>query len=200
MEFELTPRIATFFSRYIEVQKTNILERFEKLKTEDASELEEELNDDGLIIIDFQSFKKFELEMEVDFDRNSEDMIKPWSLKLMMHFRYKVPNKDLGYVNIANIHMKVDMEEFITKINESVKTYKICPCEDNIEYKDGWCITCYPYVLTQEDRCSVCLENDGVWIELKCKHTVHKRCWNNIENNKCPLCRHQCGKYDWEYI
>jgi hypothetical protein len=43
------------------------------------------------------------------------------------------------------------------------------------------------------DCCSICLDNEGTWVELNiCKHKFHKDCINRIEIDsvyKCPICR-----------
>jgi hypothetical protein len=46
---------------------------------------------------------------------------------------------------------------------------------------------------TPNDCCSICLNDEGRWVELYlCKHKFHEDCINRIEINsvyKCPICR-----------
>ena len=51
----------------------------------------------------------------------------------------------------------------------------------------------YHITNSPNDCCSICLDNEGTWVELNiCKHKFHKDCINRIEIDsvyKCPICR-----------
>lgn len=61
----------------------------------------------------------------------------------------------------------------------------------------GLCDNCFIFGHEQTEEeggaCCVCLANKGVWMKLKCGHTLHKKCFSKIQSEggktKCPLCR-----------
>lgn len=193
MSFEFTPRIATVFKRKLEVEMKEIVEVFLNAPTLSIDEINKSIDDDGDWNLETIHFKGFRMDVEIDFSRDDDDYeIQLDSLKLAVRIYYKK-------TCFGCIHLKDDCNIFDEEIDKLVKEYKICPC-GQLEKKDGWCRFCFPYVSTQEDICSICRENEGVWIELKCKHLVHKYCWTQIENHKCPLCRAVQQVNDYETI
>jgi hypothetical protein len=97
--------------------------------------------------------------------------------------------------------MKKEIDEFKTE-------YNWCPCGSLTggaiiqgvvvaPLAVGLCDNCYIFghERTEEEGgvCCVCLANNGVWTKLKCGHTLHKKCFQNIQpaegKRKCPLCR-----------
>ena len=52
------------------------------------------------------------------------------------------------------------------------------------------CESCFVYWYKRtDDRCSVCLEDEGVWVKLSCGHILHQHCWTRIKGFQCPVCR-----------
>ena len=188
---EFTERCATVFKRKLEMEMKEILEVFTNAPTLSIEEINEATESDDWNLHTF-SFKEFVMDVDIDYSADEEKNyeIKLDSLQLVVRIRYK-------NTRIGHIVMKDDFNIFYKKIDELVKEYQICPC-GQLGKKDGWCRFCFPYVSTQEDICSICRENEGVWVELKCKHLVHKHCWMMVVNKKCPLCRvvHQYNDYE----
>ncbi len=42
---------------------------------------------------------------------------------------------------------------------------------------------------TEENNCSICLEELNEYISLKCNHKFHSECVNKLLEKNCPLCR-----------
>jgi hypothetical protein len=52
------------------------------------------------------------------------------------------------------------------------------------------CENCYLYWFKRtDDRCAVCLEDEGVWVKLSCGHILHQHCWTRTKGVQCPVCR-----------
>lgn len=64
--------------------------------------------------------------------------------------------------------------------------YKYCKCSELI-FIDNKCKDCYIWNYINDERCCVCFETDGCWVQLVCKHAFHPHCVENLD--KCPLCR-----------
>jgi hypothetical protein len=78
--------------------------------------------------------------------------------------------------------------------------FQMCRCAKMIARRDGWCVECYIYRYTRTEEeggdCCVCMENEGKWVKLSCKHIIHKHCYDGIhccqpKSTLCPLCRQQ---------
>lgn len=71
----------------------------------------------------------------------------------------------------------------------------ICQCGEMGIEATLKCRRCYiqSYTRTEEEggNCSICLENDGVWIKTKCGHIFHQHCLVKAKavNPVCPMCR-----------
>ena len=95
-----------------------------------------------------------------------------------------------------------DVQERLTKTLESYIGVEFKKCKqsfcDNIQVLDtdteGWCKTCYISSYHREEKCPVCLEDDGYWMTLNpCGHVIHGACWQKVVANICPLCRAECA-------
>jgi hypothetical protein len=193
MTFEFTARCATVFKRKLEVEMKDIVEVFTNAPNLSIDEVEKSIDDGGDWNLQTICFKEFRMSVEIDFTRDDDDNeIQLDSLKLAVRIYYKK-------VRIGHIVLKDDFNIFDQEIDKLVKEYKICPC-GQLEKKDGWCRYCYPLISTQEDICSICHENEGVWIKLKCNHLVHRPCWYQMENHKCPLCRAVQQRNEYETL
>jgi len=68
------------------------------------------------------------------------------------------------------------------------------------------CESCYLYWFKRtDDRCAICLEDEGVWVKLSCGHIIHQHCWVKIfEDGRCPVCRvsveHEKSIYKYPYL
>jgi hypothetical protein len=208
---DFTERIALFFSRFVALESPRFLERVEKLKAKTPKELQDIIddNDDGELFDYQRSFKGFRILFLVELDREEcededcpadegEHDIIPSSLKLYYNLSYG-QDVSLGENTRHYVKEGKDDKDYIYSL---VKQYTLCKgCEKCLAQKDGWCNGCYVYVCTQKDDCCVCQENEGVWVELSCKHILHEGCWKKTVGSNCPLCREkQQGKYVYEKI
>lgn len=209
MNFTFTERHATIASRFVEVQIDKWLEKVEAYKKMDQDELKEKYEDleDGYINMESIHIDthikrncfvlKALIAFNTDYDDDEEELVSVEVDGLMIKLMHRTYHGD-SYVNYYKHELQVNyintLEEAKQKLNTAVKTYQYCKCNMYSPVKDGWCEWCYPYVIEQDDNCSVCLENSGIWVELKCKHKIHEHCFKKIENKKCPLCREVSDK------
>ena len=92
---------------------------------------------------------------------------------------------------------EMSLEDMLAKIkNDFPKSVLICQCGDKAEEEGrGKCRRCFihSYTRTEEEGgdCSICLENDGVWIKTKCGHIFHQHCLQKAKAvaSLCPICR-----------
>jgi hypothetical protein len=198
---EFTPRLALYFSRFLELEKDDYIKRVRRLMTLSPEELEREVDkEDGEMTFTKRYFKEWGIKIGVDFDREDEDEdeneveeynpppIKPDSLDLYFELFKRSDRENEIEIGRNNFNLTTDDKTWIYSL---VKIYHLCPCGRWLAKKDGWCSGCYPYVCSQEEECCVCRENEGVWYELECKHTIHEYCWMRVHGLKCPLCRHE---------
>ena len=187
MQVELTSRVITFLKRKIEVCKDEVLRRYAEYLLMDDIALFNEKDDDGAIILAKGSLHNFRIEISVECHYDFDDNIVPRLSKLCTEIYYKTTRLIESYGTDLDISLEP-------------KIYDFCPCGD-VVYKDKWCKPCYPYIIEQKDICSICHENEGVWIELECKHAFHIYCWKKTPGLKCPLCRTvQESKYSHHYL
>ena len=192
---DFTERIALFYSRYLEINKSSYIEKVKSLLVKTPEELKEmdDENEDDEFFVDRQHFKGFFLKVKIEFSREEcsgedceyaegEHPIVPESLNLYCRMHYG--NVFLGR---RDINLTTKEKDWVYSF---VKKYTLCHCEKDFAEKDGWCKRCYAYVCEQEEECCVCKENLGVWVELNCKHIMHEYCWNKTIGLNCPLCRH----------
>lgn len=208
---DFTERIALFFSRFVALESPRLLEKVEKLKAKTPQELQEisDNYDNDELLIYQRYFKGFRILFTVEFDREEckddencplnegEHAIIPSSLKLCYNLFY---GQDVSlHTQYYYVEEGKDDKE---RIYSLVKQYTLCKgCEESLAHKDEWCNDCYVYVCTQEADCCVCKENEGVWVELSCKHILHKACWKKTVGLNCPLCREtQRSKYACETL
>jgi hypothetical protein len=205
---EFTPRLALYFSRFLELEKDDYIKRVRRLMTLSPEELEREVDKDSSDEMTFTTryFKGWGITIGVDYEREDgseedelpEDYkpppIKPDSLTLncQLFKRSDCENEiEIGRHTFFTSFWSDQTIDDKTWIYSLVKIYHLCPCGQWLAKKDGWCSHCYPYVCSQEEECCVCRENEGVWYELECKHTIHEYCWKRVHGLKCPLCRHE---------
>lgn len=191
---DFTERIAQFFTRYMEINKSDYVEKVKNFLDKTPDELEDIVNrDDDELHLDLQGFKGFSLKVKVEWEREEctgeeceydecEHPLVPLSANLFGKMWYGEI-----YLGKRNINLTTVEKDWFYSL---VKTYTLCVCEENLVEKDGWCKRCYPYVLKHAEECCVCRESEGVWVELKCKHIIHYYCWKKTVGLKCPLCRH----------
>ena len=71
----------------------------------------------------------------------------------------------------------------------------VCHCGEKADEATLKCRRCFiqSYTRTEDEggNCSICLENDGVWIKTKCGHIFHQQCLIKAKavNPVCPMCR-----------
>jgi len=93
----------------------------------------------------------------------------------------------MRYKNNAGERVYVKPDEFDEKFCKEFKLkYEYCDCYKEI-YKNGVCEECFIYDYTHDDKCCICLDNGGRWVQFECKHVMHYGC--SLKLDKCPLCR-----------
>ena len=183
MAFKFTDRHATVFSRYLEINKADFLAQTDKFSKKTSDEFSDELDDDGNVILSSLRFQNARIKVEVEYDRQEygDENIIPSSAKCQISVKYYD-------VSLGSYYIKLDTDDK-NWIFHLVKDYTMCKCKEALAVKDGWCKSCYLYVCTQEENCCICMENEGVWCQLECKHKLHKSCWKQTIGDRCPLCR-----------
>jgi hypothetical protein len=193
--FDFTERIALFFTRFLEINKEDYIKKVKNLLDKTPEELGEIVNkEDDEVYVDQQFFKGFRIKVKIEFDRQEcsgedceydegEHPLEPKSANLYCRMFH---GSDV-YLGRCDINLTTVEKDWFYGL---VKEYTLCSCEHEFTHKDGWCKKCFPYVCEQEEECCVCKENEGVWVELKCKHIIHKVCWEKTVGLNCPLCRH----------
>jgi hypothetical protein len=191
MAFKFTERHATVFSRYLEINKADFLARTDKFSKKTSDEFSEELDDEGNLVLCKLRFQNARVKVEIEYDRNEygDEEIIPSSAKCLITVKYYDVPLGSHYIELDS-----DDKNWIFQL---VKDYTMCKCKEYLAVKDGWCKDCYPYVCTQEENCCVCMENEGVWCELECKHKLHKSCWKQTIGDRCPLCRETTQSKNW---
>lgn len=72
------------------------------------------------------------------------------------------------------------------------RTFYVCKCgaqaSERLEMR---CIDCFTYWFkrTDGDVCPICLEDEGRWTQLGCRHILHTSCWRRTPGSRCPMCR-----------
>lgn len=101
-----------------------------------------------------------------------------------VHCSIAIYKKDMEPVKPSVVRGLID--EFCSR------TFYVCKCGAlAFPRLDLRCIDCYTYWFkrTDNDVCPVCLEDEGRWIQLGCKHVLHLGCWSRTPGVYCPLCR-----------
>jgi hypothetical protein len=203
MTFEFTPRIALFFTRYLEIEKMNLIKKTAELILSSSEEIDKHYDECyGLVTIGQIYFKGWGVRFVLDYERDDDGdgNIIPKSLNLYCDMVRSVGSYRSDVISIGrhDLSLLTDEKPWLDSL---VKTYITCACEKKIVKKDGYCSDCYPYVCSQADDCCICKENEGVWVELKCKHILHEHCWRKTVGKKCPLCRkEQEHKFSYDKI
>lgn len=183
MQFEFTPRIALFFKRFLTIEADNIQKRFEKYKAMDEEKFRDNIDDDSQVNLSTRSFNSFSSKITCEYHyTDDEENIKMDELYIQVRIEYK--NQLIDF----RVYEKDKMNDWFDSL---IKVYQSCKCDKRLAKLEGWCDSCYPYVIEQDDNCCCCLENEGVWIKLSCGHKLHSYCWNKVQSLKCPICRNQ---------
>lgn len=190
-----TARHVLYFTRLMKIHASKCLKQFENIKTMTSDRmklLENDRNDYELRLLN-HTFSDFCLNICVTYeyeDAEDEDNseIDTSSLKIEVKMKHgKIVVKDTYGQNMDDLTKII---EWITSVQGE---YKTCTeCDYGLGVEDGFCENCYPAVCSQTDNCCVCLENEGVWVELDtCNHKLHRKCWEKTVGTKCPMCRAQ---------
>ena len=209
MNTTLTPRFVTVLSRYYEVKVESIIKTGLRYPgTEKINNFDFFYDKGEKIEITFSSDKNWHTEDCFDEegtcqyqnpidekDGSCDRCGVQYGITFTMYIIYKFsPYRSLGIERI-NFTKDTTIDEMHEKFQKlSGKTYEICPCYKSLTYKDGFCKECYIRVYTRTEEeggdCSICMQNEGRWIQLnECKHIFHSWCINKLIDKKCPLCR-----------
>lgn len=185
MDFTLTERMALFLKRYVEINIDTFDEEIKEFKEMNESDFFLLFNDWGEDVGKMVSANHSDTHLNIEMKLNfwEKNVLSKNNTHIMIIIRY-------GRCILSNFKYSDDYKETIDKL---VKKFILCKCQSNLPKKDDWCEDCFPYVVTQENNCCICLENEGVWIKLlECNHILHSYCWyKTVKQNeaKCPLCR-----------
>jgi hypothetical protein len=180
MEFEFTSRLSQFFRRFVHFHLVKCEAELKESRELDENEYETKYESDDHFhyVMKAKSFGDWVFKITINCDPDNNGDITPDEAYLLIELYYK--RIFIGSITPS----KFDSDFYIKK-------YSMCECEEYLSELDGYCADCYPYVITQEDNCCVCYENEGIWIKLSCDHILHKICWKKTIGTKCPLCRKQ---------
>lgn len=117
-----------------------------------------------------------------------------------IHVQWLIYRESSGYV--------IDADLLRQRLVEACQqTYTLCRCGDQAGYEGdvkvlgGKCVHCFIYghTRTDHDVCPICLENEGIWVQLSCGHILHPYCFWKIPgtvptclreaSGPCPMCR-----------
>ena len=214
--FDFTPRLATFVKRSIQAYTEDFKKDFEEKSKMTMQQFKKILEDDNTedeytfkiksIIKDGVGIKVFfQIEFESDDDEDTFTPIMD-SFKPMIAVCYT----DLTQGNNIVLAKYYGFTE-CDWVDSLIKPYIICLCNTSLAEINEYCKDCYTWAMKQDDVCCCCGENEGVWVQLKCKHLIHRHCWEKIEVvkskrqdvpkcRKCPLCRGETAIYDYDRV
>jgi len=194
--FDFTPRIATFFTRFLDINKKKFIEKTQQYIQMSDEDLRDEIGKhDGDIRLGFREFGNVTCTVDLMFEEDDDENIIRNSIDILVVLRLKTLSSHRTWLGSHKMSLLTNEKEWIDNL---VKIYTVCVCGESLAEKDGWCFQCYPSVIKQGENCCVCLEDEGVWIEIPCGHKIHEYCWLRIKETKCPLCRHDVshkGRY-----
>lgn len=99
----------------------------------------------------------------------------------------------------ARIQKFCEQTHYVCKCGQLAKPRLIHYTPNHSEHR---CETCYLYWFKRtDDRCSICLEDEGVWVKLGCGHILHHHCWMRTPTTQCPVCRtlNECTSNIYKY-
>lgn len=198
----------TFSPRIVELMKRQITIVCIDLK---------KITDDELYLFyekDYERYDKtfgdFSIQFQCVFD-NSQRMINMESIDVIISCNnHDFIHKTLMSVRSRNIY-EYDVicelfryEHHVFRFCKLEYCNELCLCKE-----EDLCRNDYLYNYHHEDRCCVCLENDGSWTKLKCNHFIHTVCiekLSDIDTNykhdtleiTCPLCKQTTDFCDLE--
>jgi len=183
MNFEFTPRLATFFRRFVNLHINSLESEVKDSRELNNDDYERKYGDHIKYVLKGISFDNwyFQIVIKRDYDEE-QDLYITDSAYLLIELSYK-------QISI-NTTIPCDFNPDLY-----IKQYRMCECQKNLVNQEGYCDNCYPYVITQDENCCVCHENEGVWIKLDCNHLIHLGCWKKMIGYSCPLCRNHNTDY-----
>ena len=144
------------------------------------------LFEDNKDIIDEYSFGKFSIILTGIFE--DTDYYNDTHLMLEIDIRYN--DKLLDSFNISsNMTTMISVNSFKT-LYKLKERYTFCTeCNRKGFIGMELCKICYLNYCKGPEPCCICFNENGVWHKMKCGHVLHKYCYIQIKNQKCPLCR-----------
>jgi hypothetical protein len=160
---------------------------------------EEEVDTKDLSLI-YKLFK-ISLSRNHDCDCYDDDCDCPLPKDVSIYISYN----DYKIICLTETSLDRLLDVLVEFYKNPIKQICVCGklCFKNRHNEEKYCEDCYinRFERTEEEgNCAICLENDGVWIELPCKHQFHKYCLRNIKKWECPLCRAEFKYYEIEHI
>lgn len=96
------------------------------------------------------------------------------------------------------------ISEAIDSLLSFMKNKEVCRECGRIKPKSSACNPCeffkaFCKANDKEVDCAICMEK-VYRLMLSCGHSFHLTCLSNINDDKCPMCRHQLSNEEYEYI
>jgi hypothetical protein len=136
-------------------------------------------------ILDTTNLKHYKIVLSISCDADEDDESE--NEEYWLEFEFIIKGTIVFSCKLDNtIEGKMKLQEFLQY--DFVYEYQICEC-NKLVFKDEKCRDCYIFDYEHHDVCSICLQNGRKWIELDCGHVFHHSCWEQVLNEKCPLCR-----------
>ena len=220
---EYVSRMVQVLYRYITVEGNKILRDIDEYTQEDyKAPYPDEYGTHNLI--DYKIFRNhlFEVkpafEVEKIYEDEEEEEYKESIISINIYISFKEGQCKIYTKNLSDLTYKdkINQDDVIIWLKETVFSpiVRCGHCNDIFleknrpdEFSDK-CESCYIYwYMLEDDKCCICHENEGVFIELnRCKHVMHRTCWRklvkenkekNMAMNKCPLCRKTYDSYEY---
>jgi hypothetical protein len=212
--FDFTERHATFVKKYIEAYGEDFKKDFEEKSKMTPKQFQKKIDDGQYYDYIYRQISlkgvRITFQISVDYDDYDSDEEDDEEIERLPNMATLKPK--IKVCHMTKDEFEVELAGFSTDCPENfgytecdwadslIKSYVICGCQHRVAEIKGFCKQCYVMTTKQEEACCCCYENEGVWIELECKHLIHYDCWTRIDfikpkdgkntyTKKCPLCR-----------
>jgi len=193
---KIDPRTLTKILRWFEVNVYTVSQKISEYKDYE-SKWDRDAGDSGLWIKSWVSTSSpFSCDLQITQDDDEYDL----NCYIYLNRKHEIHNFTIYYKN-EDFESVYD-REYLDQFDCLTKEYKICKCDNLCAHNKDQCEDCYINDYENDERCSICFENNYAWIQITgsdgtgCNHKFHKHCIEKIGNNKCPLCRARFCKYD----
>lgn len=192
-----TKRHFDVFSRWLKVQSEGSLKELDDRKCIEC------MGEDDNEPHPYRSmtFKNIQIVLNPEYQNNDDEDDPHIEIYIEFNLRFsdrcndnkKVKKIGFGYVVDNYYNHPTDYDDAMKELEKLIGTEYI-KCKDlyctysKSSFSD-YCEDCYTYFIEIEDKCPICLINQGRFIIPDCGHIIHFNCYNHMHGNKCPLCR-----------